>query len=128
MFEFFITNFLLSFWPSLTPRHEKSFLAVHSCTRENPARGYAENARRSKSVFTTRVVAWQITRKCCASKACPCQRPIPQSDNHDSERAEIATHTICHFVRSLRRLRPRISASSCGTAVAHLCKLFEELV
>jgi hypothetical protein len=26
MFEFFITNFLLSFWPSLTPRHEKSFL------------------------------------------------------------------------------------------------------
>src|SRR5947208_4379208 len=77
MFEFFITNFLLSFWPSLTPRHEKSFLAVHSCTRENPARGYAENARRSKSVFTRRVGAWQSTRECCASKACLCQRPIP---------------------------------------------------
>jgi hypothetical protein len=33
--------------------------------------------------------------------------------------------TICHFVRSLRGLQTRISA---GTAVAHLCKLFEELV
>jgi hypothetical protein len=46
-----------------------------------------------------------------------------QSDNHDSKRAEIATRKICHFVRSLRRLRPPISASACGTAVAHPCKL-----
>src|SRR5206468_2562276 len=34
-----------------------------------------------------------------------------QSDKHDSERAEIATRVICHSVRSLRRLPPRISAS-----------------
>jgi hypothetical protein len=51
-----------------------------------------------------------------------------QPDNHDLERAEIATRTICHFVRSLRGLPSRISASARGTAVADLCKLFKELV
>ena len=51
-----------------------------------------------------------------------------QSDSHDSERAEIATRTICHLVRSSRRLPPRLSASACGTAVVDRCKLFEELV
>src|SRR6266550_5070689 len=94
MFEFFITNLLLSFWPSLNPCHEKSFLAVHSCTRENPARGYAENARRSKSSFTRRVGAWQITRKCCASKACPCQRPIPIRQSRFRTRRNCNPHDL----------------------------------
>src|SRR4030095_7601606 len=127
MFEFFITNFLLLFWPSLASHRGKSFLAVHRSTERKPVRGYAENAGRSKSGFTRRAGTSQITRKCCPSKACPCQRPI-RPGNHDLEQAEIATRTICHFVRSLRGLSPRISASARGTAVANLCKLFKELV
>jgi hypothetical protein len=37
-------DFLLLFWPSLACRFDESFLAVHSGTAENSARGYAENA------------------------------------------------------------------------------------
>ena len=38
-----LISFLL-FRPSLTPRFEKSFLAVHWCTVRNLTRGYAESS------------------------------------------------------------------------------------
>src|SRR4029453_4626235 len=101
MFEFFITNFLLLFWPSLTPRHEKSFLAVHSCTRENPARGYAGNAGRPK-VSLRGVLGHRRSRANAARARLVRANAQSQSDNHNSERAEIATRTICHFLRSSR--------------------------
>src|SRR6266516_6539286 len=42
MFCLFMIQFLFLFWPSLTPRFEESFLAVHWCTVLNLTRGYAE--------------------------------------------------------------------------------------
>src|SRR5205814_2106651 len=116
------------FWPSLTPRHEKSFLAVHPCTRENPERGYAENAGRPKSVSTRRVEAWR-SRANIASKACS-SHAQSQSDNHDS-RFRPSRNCNPHdlpFCPIIAPTAARISASACGTAVAQLCKLFEELV
>src|SRR5206468_7705945 len=42
MFCLFMIQFLFLLWPSLTPRFEESFLAVHCCTVRNLTRGYAE--------------------------------------------------------------------------------------
>src|SRR4029453_9863513 len=104
MFEFFITNFLLLFWPSLTPRHDKSFLAVHSCTRENPARGYAENARRSKVSLQVALEQGRSRRNAARARLV---RANAQSDRQPRCRTNrIATRTICHFLRSLHRLPP----------------------
>lgn len=42
MFRFFTFNFLSLFWLSLASRHEKSFLAVHSCTARDLPGCYVE--------------------------------------------------------------------------------------
>src|SRR6266487_4918000 len=125
MFEFFITSFLLLCWPSLTPRHEKSFLAVHSCTRANPPRGYAENAGRPKSVCTRRVGARRITRKCCASKACSSQRPIPIRQSRFRTNRNCNPHDLPFSLIVAPTAAPDFRIRR-GTAVAHVCKLVEE--
>src|SRR4029450_10883397 len=124
MFEFFITNFLLLFWPSLASHRGKSFLAVHRSTERKPVRGYAENAGRSKRSFTRRLGAWQITRKCCASKACPCQRPNATRQSRFRTSRNCNSHDLpfCPITAPTAAPDFRIRAGRQG---AHLCKLFE---
>jgi hypothetical protein len=87
-----------------------------------------KNAGRSKSSFARRVGVWQLTRKCCASKAysSPTPNPNPTITIQNEPKFQPArSATLSDRCADCRLGFPHPPA---GRQWQHLCKLFEELV